>query len=45
MILEVHSVAANEHYSRGAKAINKQTRNKLRKVYAEKGYQVLANVS
>ncbi|XOD66646.1 MAG: hypothetical protein ACMUEL_00925 [Flavobacteriales bacterium Tduv] len=45
MILAVHSVAANEHNSRGLKLLINKLRYKPREVYADKGYQVPANVS
>ncbi|XOD66530.1 MAG: hypothetical protein ACMUEL_00245 [Flavobacteriales bacterium Tduv] len=45
MILAVHSVATNEHDSRGLKPLISKLRYKVREVYADKSYQVLANVS
>ncbi|XOD68268.1 MAG: transposase [Flavobacteriales bacterium Tduv] len=46
MILALHSVAANEHDRRGLKPlISKLGYTPPRKVYADKGYQLTANVS
>ncbi|XOD67841.1 MAG: transposase [Flavobacteriales bacterium Tduv] len=45
MILAVHSVAANEHDSRGLKLLISKLRYKTKEVYTDKGYQVSANVS
>ncbi|XOD67066.1 MAG: hypothetical protein ACMUEL_03400 [Flavobacteriales bacterium Tduv] len=45
MILAVHSVAANEHDSRGLKLLISKLGYKPREIYADKGYQVPANVS
>ncbi|XOD67489.1 MAG: hypothetical protein ACMUEL_05975 [Flavobacteriales bacterium Tduv] len=45
MILAVHSVAANEHDSRGLKLLIRKLGYKPREVYAEKAYQAPANVS
>ncbi|XOD67292.1 MAG: transposase [Flavobacteriales bacterium Tduv] len=45
MILAVHSVAANEHDSIVLKTLIRKLGYKPRKVYADKGYQVPANVS
>ncbi|XOD66990.1 MAG: hypothetical protein ACMUEL_02970 [Flavobacteriales bacterium Tduv] len=38
-------MAANEHDSRGLKPLISKLGYKLRKIYADNGYQVLANVS
>ncbi|XOD68034.1 MAG: hypothetical protein ACMUEL_09230 [Flavobacteriales bacterium Tduv] len=40
-----HSVAANEHNSRGGNPLIRKLGYKAREVYAEKDYQVPANVS
>ncbi|XOD68088.1 MAG: hypothetical protein ACMUEL_09550 [Flavobacteriales bacterium Tduv] len=46
MILAVHSVAANEHDSRGLRRLINKLGYKPREVYADKVYQVpAANVS
>ncbi|XOD67145.1 MAG: hypothetical protein ACMUEL_03895 [Flavobacteriales bacterium Tduv] len=39
MILAVHSVAANEHDSRGLNPLISKLGYKSREVYADKGYQ------
>ncbi|XOD66997.1 MAG: hypothetical protein ACMUEL_03005 [Flavobacteriales bacterium Tduv] len=45
MILAVHSVAANEGDSRELKPLIRKLGYNLREVYADKGYQVTANLS
>ncbi|XOD68207.1 MAG: transposase [Flavobacteriales bacterium Tduv] len=45
MILALHSVVANEHDSRGLKLLIRKLGYKPREIYADKGYQVPANVS
>ncbi|XOD67648.1 MAG: hypothetical protein ACMUEL_06905 [Flavobacteriales bacterium Tduv] len=45
MILAVHSVDANEHDSRELKPLISKLGYKTREIYADKDYQVPANVS
>ncbi|XOD67631.1 MAG: transposase [Flavobacteriales bacterium Tduv] len=45
MILSVHSVAVNEHDSRGLKPLISKLGYKPREVYSDKGYQVPVNMS
>ncbi|XOD68257.1 MAG: transposase [Flavobacteriales bacterium Tduv] len=45
IILKIHSVAANKYDSIGLRSLISKLRYNSREIYAEKGYQIPANVS